>query len=221
MWVVDVPFTRVKNERPTPFGFRPASEAEVVLAFLRAEAESPRFGADVRRALAEVGGMRLVSEPDLGAAAENRAREEALSRSRGWPDAEVFEDFPRVSVEWHHGPLPPEALARVRFIDYSYWNELSGGSRRPADVRATIEAGALPEWLVELGTDWPFELADRLADAEVVDDLIVVATPDLTELVVLEGHARLAAIFVGGHERRLTVNAYLGVSPEIERWDCF
>jgi hypothetical protein len=50
---------------------------------------------------------------------------------------------------------------------------------------------------------------------------IVMATPDLSQLVVLEGHARLTAIFVGGHERRVTVRAYLGVSPEIERWDCF
>ncbi|HEY0280302.1 MAG TPA: hypothetical protein VGC32_18710 [Solirubrobacterales bacterium] len=39
--------------------------------------------------------------------------------------------------------------------------------------------------------------------------------------VALEGHARLTAIFVGGLERRLGVHAYLGVSPEIGRWDCF
>lgn len=202
-------------------GFRPATEAEVVLAFLRAEVESPRFGDDVRRALADVGGMGVIREPDLDSAAENEARGRALTIARGWPDAEVFEDFPRASVEWSHGTLPPDVLARVRFIDYSYWNELSGGSRRPADVRGTIEAGALPEWLVELGTDWPFELAERLTGTEVVDDLIVMGTPDLSRLVLLEGHARLTAIFVGGLERRLSVRAYLGVSPEIERWDCF
>jgi hypothetical protein len=209
------------DQAPPLPGFRAATEAEVVLAFLRAEAESPRFGADIRRALDEVGGTRLVSDPNLSSAAENRARERALTVARGWPDTEVFEDFPRSSVEWHHGTLPPEELARVEFIDYSYWNELSGGSRRPADVAATLRAGTLPEWLVDLGTDWPFELADRLAGTEVVDDLIVMATPDLARMVVLEGHARLTAIFVGGHERRLTVRAYLGVSPEIERWDCF
>jgi hypothetical protein len=202
-------------------GSRPATEAEVVLAFLRAEAESPRFGDDVRRALADVGGTRLVREPDLDSAVENEARDRALTVARGWPDAEVFEDFPRASVDWSHGTMPADLLARVRFIDYSYWNELSGSSRRPADVRATIEAGELPEWLVELGTDWPFELAERLAEDEAIDDLIVMATPDLSRLVVLEGHARLTAIFVGGLERRLTVRAYLGVSPEIERWDCF
>jgi hypothetical protein len=47
------------------------------------------------------------------------------------------------------------------------------------------------------------------------------ATPDLSELVVLEGHARLTAIFVGGLQRRLTVRAYLGLSAAIRQWDCF
>jgi hypothetical protein len=46
-------------------GFRPATEAEVVLAFLRGEVDSERFGRDVERALAEVGGLQLVRRPDL------------------------------------------------------------------------------------------------------------------------------------------------------------
>jgi hypothetical protein len=54
-----------------------------------------------------------------------------------------------------------------------------------------------------------------------VDDLIVMATPDLGELVMLEGHARLTAIFVGGLQQRLTVRAYLGLSAAIQQWDCF
>ena len=52
-------------------------------------------------------------------------------------------------------------------------------------------------------------------------DLIVMATPDRGELVVLEGHARLTAIFVGGLQRRLTVRAYLGLLAAIHQWDCF
>jgi len=47
------------------------------------------------------------------------------------------------------------------------------------------------------------------------------ATPDLGELVLLEGHARLTAIFVGGLQRRLTVRAFLGLSEVIKQWSCF
>jgi hypothetical protein len=207
------------EESPLP-GFRPATEAEVVLAFLRGEADSKRFGEDVRRALVDVGGLQLVRRPDLTSAKENRARERALAVARGWRDAELFEGFPE-QVDWYHGVLPPDVLTRVRFIDYSYWVELSGGSRRPADVADTLRSGRLPAWLSELGTDWCFQFEARLATAEAVEDLIVMATPDLSRLVLLEGHARLTAIFVGGLQRRLTVRAYLGLSDAIGQWGCF
>lgn len=200
--------------------FRPAAEPEVVLAFLRGELDSDRFGNDVKRALIDAGGLHLVRNPDLGSDQENRARERALSAVRGWRDAELFEGFPD-TVDWYHGVLQPGELERVRFIDYSYWNELSGGSRRPADVLATLQAGRLPTWLTKLGTSWCFEFAAQLAKTQVVADLIVMATPDLTELVLLEGHARLTAIFVGGLQRRLTVRAYLGLSEAIKQWSCY
>jgi hypothetical protein len=47
------------------------------------------------------------------------------------------------------------------------------------------------------------------------------ATPDLGELVLLEGHARLTAIFVGGLQQRLSIRAYLGLSAAIEQWSCY
>lgn len=203
-----------------PPGFRPADEAEVVLAFLRGEVTSRRFGDAARRALEEAGGLELVRNPDLASEAENRARVQALSAARGWPDAELFEGFP-AEVEWYHGVLSPGDLERVRFIDYSYWNELSGGSRRPIDVLPTLRSGRLPRWLTELGTSWCFEFAAELATTRVVEDLIVMAPLDLSGLVLLEGHARLTAIFVGGLQRRLTVRAYLGLSAAVRQWTCY
>ena len=201
-------------------GFRPAAEPEVVLAFLRGEIDSHRFGNGVRQALADAGGLQLAHRPDLGSVQENRARERALAAVRGWRNSGMFDGFPD-EVDWYHGVLPPDALSRVRFIDYSYWNALSGGSRRPADVLSTLRSGTLPTWVSELGTDWCFQFAAQLATAEAVDDLIVMATPDLGELVLLEGHARLTAIFVGGLQRRVTIRAYLGLSAAIEHWSCF
>jgi hypothetical protein len=45
--------------------------------------------------------------------------------------------------------------------------------------------------------------------------------PAGTRVVLLEGHARLTAVFVGGLQRRLTVRAYLGLSPALGQWGCF
>jgi hypothetical protein len=201
-------------------GFRSATEAEVVLAFLRGEVDSDRFGDRVRRALADAGGLHLVRAPDLDSDEENRARGRALAAARGWPDRDLFEGFP-ADVDWYHGVLPPEVLARVRYIDYPYWIELSGGSRRPVDVLPTLRSGRLPAWVSDLGTGWCVEFAGRLAAAEAVADVIVVATRGLDELVVVEGHARLTAVFVGGLQDRLAVPAYLGLSADVRQWGCF
>jgi hypothetical protein len=188
-----------------------------VLAFLRGEIDSERFGTNVKNALLDVGGIELIRDPDLDSAEENVARGQALSVARGWRDTEIFEKFPK-EVQWYHGVLPPEHLERVRYIDYSYWDRLSGGSRRPADVLPTLQAGRLPRWLTKLGTSWCFEFAAQLASLESVDGLIVMATPDLSDLVLLEEHARLTAIFVGGLQRQLTIRSYLGLSSDLMQW---
>lgn len=198
-------------------GCRPVAESEVVLAFLRGELESERFGSGVRRALIDAGGIELVQSPDLECDEENAARERALSAVRGWRDKEVFEGFP-ATVHWYHGVLEPDELERIRFIEYSYWNALSGGTRRPGDVLSTLQRGRLPRWMSKLGTSWCFEFAAELETTETIDGLIVMASPDLDEIVLLEGHAPLTAIFVGGLQRRLTVSAYLGVTAELESW---
>jgi hypothetical protein len=148
--------------------FSPVRESEVVLTFLRGELNSGRFGDAVKNAIVEAGGIDLVANPDLDSAEENTARENALSMARGWPKAEIFEGFPK-EVEWFRGVLAPADLERVRFIEYSYWNELSGGSRRPIDVLPTLRAGKLPKWLAELDTSWCFEFALRLATADRID----------------------------------------------------
>jgi hypothetical protein len=195
---------------------RPASEDEVVLAFLRGEFASERFGVATRAAL---GREQLVTDPDLTSAAENDARRAALGRTRGWGlGTELFDGFPD-DVTWTFGTLAPDELCRVEYIDYSYWNELSGGSRRPADVRATLEADRFPAWMRDLGLDRWYEAATEVGDR--LDDLIVVGPPGLERLVLVEGHARLTALFMAGREREVEVTAYLGVSPTIDSWGCF
>ena len=52
----------------------------------------------------------------------------------------MFEDFPG-QVCWIRAVLTPGELARVRYIEYSYWNELSGGSRLPGAAAERIRTG--------------------------------------------------------------------------------
>jgi len=63
-------------------GLRSAAEPEVVLAFLRGEIDSERFGSAVRRALTEAGGLELLRSPDLDSE-RTTERESARSLRRG------------------------------------------------------------------------------------------------------------------------------------------
>lgn len=201
---------------------RAASEHEVILAFLRGEFDSSRFGPAIHAALGRAGGSALVMNPDLRSHRENEARRTALAEARGWGlDEGLFAGFPS-DVTWQHGLLDVGELERLRFIEYSYWVELSGGSRRPADVRRMLESPErLPPWLVEMGLERPFELADVIGRKGVPGELVVVGTADLNELVVLEGHARLTALFVGGLHEQVPVTAYVGTSKHIRNWRLF
>ena len=201
---------------------RAVAEDEVILAFLLGELESPRFGERVRCALARAGGPALVTTPDLRSQEQNEARRAALVEARGWgSDDGLFAGFP-ADVLWQHGVLEPSEVERVRYIRYSYWEVMSGGSRRPAEVRRTLERpDDLPPWFVDIGLEWPIELAAVIAKNGVPGEPIVVGTPNLHDLVVLEGHARLTALFVGGLQDQVSVPAYLGTSPNIRSWNLF
>ena len=115
-----------------------ASENEMITVFLRGELGSTRFDAAVDAALAELGAdERLVLQPDLEDERENALRRAAArdyGRSQG-----LFHGFPD-DVRWQRATLTPDEVLVVRYIDYDYWVELSGGSRRPLDAAERIRA---------------------------------------------------------------------------------
>lgn len=97
---------------------RPATEAEVVEAYVRAELVSPRFGEPTRAALQEHG--------DPAA---------ALAATRGWGRNEgMFGAWPE-RVSWWRVAMTPEEVSELLYIDWDWWLTVTGGTRRPADAR--------------------------------------------------------------------------------------
>ena len=78
-------------------------------------------------------------------------------------------------------------VASVLYIDWSYWLELSGGSRRPADAAARIRAGF--EAFGVKNDGFP-ELAAEFRERRAWSELILVSARAEGGDVVLEGHAR-------------------------------
>ena len=111
----------------------------MIACFLGGELTSQRFGADLRSQLMTLGRPeRLLTHPDLADAEANAARRAVLAAARGYGEnLELFQDFP-AQVRWIRTVLSAEELARVHYMDYSYWEELSGGSRLPADAARPV-----------------------------------------------------------------------------------
>jgi hypothetical protein len=183
---------------------RPSSEAEMIAVFLRGELASPRFGPRVREVVDE----RLVLEPDLEDANENEQRDAALTAVRGYAGREgVFGRLPH-EVHWEWVGLTRDEVLSIRYIDYSYWVELSGGSRRPVDAVERIRAG-----------DDVFGVpSTSFLDVELEDPPPLIVVGDGTKLVVLEGHVRLTVYALRPELLPDELEVLLGRSPRIAEW---
>jgi hypothetical protein len=169
----------------------PATEDDMVLAFLRAELNSSRFTGQLLAALADLGFDRtLVDEADLTDAGENVARRRVLDEHRGYERRiGLFGRFPH-DVSWSWASLTPEELADVLYIHWDYWLEVSGGTRRPSDAIERMRA----QW--EDPDDEVRRIADAVARGSLPTEIVVVGYPPGRDLVVLEGHVRLSGLLL-------------------------
>ena len=198
---------------------RSSSEAEMVALFVRTEMSSDRFGAEIR-ALLERDRVpeHVVTGPDLGDDAENQVRLRLLTEQRGYSSrTDYFEGFPD-DVRWQWMAITPAELAEVRYIDYSYWNELSGGSRLAVDAVPRIRAGVAP---FGVPSDRLLGLAREVAAGARFPPLILVTTGPRGPLVVLEGHVRLSAFMLARDHLPQELEVLVGSSATMTRWDCW
>jgi hypothetical protein len=191
-----------------------SSEAEMVACFLCGELTSERFGAAVRRALAAADvPEQLVTNADLTNETANRVRREILGATRGYlRNQDLFdEDFP-LTVAWNWAVLAPHELARVRYVFYDYWTELSGGTRLAVDAASRIRAG---QRAFDVPNDRFLAAARAVADGAVFPPLILVGTrPE--SLVCLEGNLRLTALALTGFPA--PARCLVGTDPALHRW---
>lgn len=185
----------------------------MVASFLQGEMSSERFGLALREAL-RAGGQPecLLAHPDLSDRRANQVRRALLASARGYgEDRELFEHFP-LDARWVWARLSASELARVRYIEYSYWNELSGGSRLPADAARRIDAGVRP-WGVS--NERFRRAAAALRRGERFPPFIL-AGRRYEELVCLEGNLRLTAHALAGFP--IETECLVGTAPDMQRW---
>ncbi len=153
----------------------------------------------------------MLTRPDLADQHANEARRALLAATRGYgEDREIFEHFP-ATVRWEWIRLTAAELAQVRYIEYSYWNEISGGSRLAADAAKNIRAGVRP---YGVSNQRFIRAAAALLRGEHFPPLIL-AGPGHDDLVCLEGNLRLTAHALAGFPS--DVECLAGTAPALGR----
>ena len=194
------------------------SEDDMVAAFLKAEVASPRYGSRLRLELVRLGlRPELLERPDTTDQLANGDRRAVLDAHRGYlSGTRLFDGFPD-DVEWWLCCATPEDLAKVRYIDYDFWNDHSDGTRRPAvaaeRLRANGKAAPAPE-AVE-------GIVEGLRQGRVPPPLIVVGRSPSDPLVVLEGHTRLTAYAFAPEALPPELEVIAGWSKRMGEWDLY
>jgi len=191
----------------------------MIALFLRTELASDRWRDALRKLLDRAGlPESVIAEPDLDDPAEIRARRQLLTGHRGYDTrTDHFPGFPD-NVRWEWMGITPAELAAVRYIEYDYWVELSGGTRLPGDAAARIRAGVT---VFGVSSDRPLSMARAVADGARFPPLILVTTGSSGDLVALEGHLRLTAFMLCRGRLPPELEVLVGSSPAMAAWDCW
>ncbi|HXR73862.1 hypothetical protein [Actinocrinis sp.] len=189
---------------------RTISEAEMVAAFLKAEISSTRFGSEVRAVMRSFGvPEHLVIHPDPADDHENALRAEVLGAYRGYRrNREMFEGVPD-DLTWYKAELERSEIGNLRYVDYSYWNELTENTRLVKVGVANIMEGKV---VFGVPNDRFLALAQDIRHGRHdFGPVILWAQDAAAPLEILEGHLRATALGLAGDEAPAAVEAIVGL----------
>jgi hypothetical protein len=186
---------------------RLTSEADMIASFLQAEMTSLRFGSYIKAQLEHDRRDRsLVEAPDITNASDNAYRRQLLAAYRAY----VFDKLP-VHITWYRALLDREEIAKVRYISYDYWNELSAQTRLAIVATETIRAG---REIFGQSNQAFLQAAQALRAGAQFSEMIILGTSPESALTVYEGHLRLTAYLLAPECIPKQIKVIAGFAPE-------
>lgn len=153
---------------------------EAVLAWLQAELRSKRFQNDLQKSLDKYGlSTQLITNPNLDDMSENVSRLKVLRDYRDWFKDDVY------AYNWQLAELKPEEVKELRYIDYSYWNELSDNTHLVGIAAKNVRRGKV---VFDVSNDNFLSIASSVETGMQFPPIIVLSRKRGHEIV--EGHAR-------------------------------
>jgi hypothetical protein len=149
-------------------------------------------------------------EPDPGDKADVEQRYSIFNSHRGYEDNEgLFAGFPRDSIVWYRASVSKEELLNnIYYIDYSYWNKLSNGTRLPKIAVVNIQENK--------------EVSQRFQKEKVFPSIIIVGDSfKSNRFVILEGHLRTTVFAMNPDLVPNKLEVLVGISTDINNWECY
>lgn len=176
---------------------------EVVLEWLKAELNSERFSPALKNALQFANkNESIITTANLTDDTENRDRLSILKLYRDWIDVD-FETF-----KWEWVELNQADVDRLKYIDYSYWNELSDNTRLVQRAVANIVKSKI---VFGVPHDRFHSVAEAVKDGMTLPPIIIVRNAEDDSLKILEGHLRATGYALASQKIR-PLSALIGTS---------
>lgn len=193
-------------------------QEEIVIAeFLSGEFNSERFKVGIIEALGDHDSS-LITKPNLNDQTENQLRRDILGQTRGFGcNTDLFENFP-AEVKWYKAVFQKQDLSEVMYINYSYWNELSSGTRLPIHASQNIINQIEVYGVSNQGF---LDISLAIKKGRAFPRLIFVSMNENSRVVVLEGHARLTAYFINSEYIPDEIEVFIGFSEKFNGWDLY
>ncbi|MDO8537878.1 MAG: hypothetical protein Q7S21_03245 [archaeon] len=198
---------------------RKISENEMIAEFLKAEINSSRFRKKILNKLKkDKKSKKIVLKPKLSNQKENQYREQLLEKVRGFrKNKDLFQNFPK-SIVWEKVIIKKNELHKIKYINYSYWNKLSNGTRKPSQAAKSIEKG---KKVFNVSNVKFYKILKKIKKGIKFPLMIFVAKSKKSKIVVLEGHARLTSYFLEPKHIPKIMQVIIGYSNGIGKWELY
>ena len=195
----------------------PARECEMILAFLKAEADSPRWANHhllPRLSQTEFSRSQLIEQADLADNRQNAVRRAILRAYRGFgANDALFRGFPD-DVTWRRVEIEPTDHGRLRYANAPPWMQLSDGTRLVARLAGKLLSGAIPPD----PANYVKGIQSALVAGEKLPELIAGEGSE-SSLILIEGHCRATAYV--GLEWKENIPIFLGSSSNMCGWEFY
>ncbi len=194
---------------------RNSTEHEMLLEFLKGELNSNRFNNNLMKVLEKLElNKDIIVNGDITNQEENKKRLEIMKLFRGYPNKDLFENFP-IITEWKFMQLSKEDINHIYYINYDYWNELSNNTSSPLEAAKNISNG------IEIYdvSNQPFLDGIKFLESNDFPPVILITCND-EKYLIIEGHSRMTVYGLNPSKLEGTY-AYVGycLPEEMKKYD--